>query len=172
MDINNKITNKNEKYNNIEIGLFSFKGRTGRLEFLKIYFTLVLFEFAYFFYIVPTAKKEYMITVFIIYCLISLAFLPMTVRRLHDSNLNGMYYLISLIPSLCNFINTEASSFITFISALFGVYSLYLMFRKGNSNTNNYGVPNPPKKYRDQTINIICVILFILIIVSIILSNS
>lgn len=151
------------------IGFFSLKGRTGRWEFAKIYLMSFLFGFVNLFFL-PLATNEYAIGFIIIYCLVLLALWPITVRRLHDSNLNGTYYLISLVPSLLNymgmFVVSEVSFLLAFIAAFMGIYFLYLIFRRGNAYSNNYGAPNTPKRYSNRTINGICVLLFIFIIVS------
>ena len=94
----------------------------------------------------------------------TLASIPITVRRLHDSNLGGEYYLISLIPIFVSFLGkfvlSEIYLFLAIISAGFGIYFLYLVLRQGDPNANNYGMPNPPKKYGDKTINLISALIF------------
>lgn len=154
---NNSIEDKNL------IGFFSFRGRTGRLEFFKIdimIFLLLIINLVYFF---PIASEEYISGFFIVYFIITLATVPIEVRRLHDSNLSGLYYFIGMIP---NFLIYFPYSFFSFISLGFTIYYLYLIFRAGDPNPNDYGPPNTPKKYGNKTINFICILLFILIIFS------
>jgi len=157
------------------IGFFSLKGRTERLEFFKVYLMTFLFGIINYVYFIPKASNEYTMGYIIIYCPILLAVFPMTVRRLHDSNLNGGYYLVSLIPTSLSFIGrfgpSEISFLLSIVSFIAGVYFLYLAFRKGSPDANSYGVPNPPKKYGNKTINTICICLFILIVISGILSG-
>ncbi len=157
------------------IGFFSLKGRTGRLEYFKVYLMTFLLGIINYVYFIPKATNEFVIGFIIAYCLITFAFFPMTVRRLHDSNLNGGYYLIELAPSVLsfigNFVPRELSFLFSIISFILGIYFLYLVFRSGSPSTNSYGIPDPPKKYGNRTINAICIGLFILIIVSGILSN-
>jgi len=157
------------------IGFFSLKGRTERLEFFKVYSMIFLFGIINYVYFIPEASNDYVIGFIIVYCLITLAFFPMTVRRLHDSNLNGGYYLIELVPSALafwgNFVPREISFLFSIISFVLGIYFLYLVFRPSDPNANIYGVPSPPKKYGNRTINAICIGLFILIVVSGILSG-
>nr|WP_315024886.1 DUF805 domain-containing protein [uncultured Aminipila sp.] len=184
MDIIKNNFNDNEENNictgekmqdDIDISLFSFKGRAGRMEFIKVYSLITLLGLINGFFILPTATDHYAIAFFITYCLISAAFWPMTVRRLHDSNLNGRYYLINLMPPLLNYIGVFATSevffFLAVVSAVLGVLFLYLILRSGDSFRNNYGDPNPSKKYSNKSINIICAFLFLLILISVILAN-
>ena len=168
---------RNDSYDNISIGLFSFKGRMSRLEFSKIYLSLILFGLVIIFYILPTAINinKYVIGIVIIYWLASIAILPMEVRRVHDSNLKGSYALIGFIPPVISFceriIPYQMSSLLAFVSATIGIFYFYLLFRQGNKHANNYGIPNPSKKYGNELINSICLFIFILIIISMILAN-
>lgn len=120
-------------------------------------------------YFIPNAKNAYVTGFLIISWLITLGTIPITVRRLHDSNLSGLYYLVTFIPNVlsswANFAPSEISIILWIVSAGFGLYFLYLVFRKGDEKANNYGLPNPHKKYTNKTINLICVLILILIIV-------
>lgn len=155
---------RDETYDDIVIGMFSLKGRANRLEFFKIEIMIFAFIIINSFYLIPTATEEYAIGVFIVSWIMTLAAMPITVRRLHDSNLGGEYYLISLIPIFISFLGkfvpSEIYFFLAIISAGFGIYFLYLVLRQGDPNANNYGIPNPPKKYGDKTINLISALIF------------
>ena len=166
---------KNKIDNEIFLGFFTLKGRTERLEFFKVYSMVFLLGIINYVYFLPGARNAYVWGYIIVYCLILLSIFPMTVRRLHDSNLNGGYYLVSLAPSLLSFIahftSSEVSFLLSLISFAAGIYFLYLTLRKGSAGVNNYGMPNPAKKYGRKKINAILLGLFFLIIVSGILSG-
>ena len=155
---------RDETYDDIVIGLFSLKGRANRLEFFKIEIMIFAFIAINSIYFIPISTEEYAIGVLIVSWIMTLASIPITVRRLHDSNLSGEYYLISLIPTFVSFLGKFVPSEIYFllaiISAGFGIYFLYLVLRQGDPNANNYGMPNPPKKYGDKTINLISALIF------------
>jgi len=161
--------------NQIFTDFFSLKGRCGRLDFFKVNAMIFLFGIINYVYFIPGATNTYLWGFIIFYCLILLSVFPMTVRRLHDSNLNGGYYLVSLAPSLLSFIAHFASSEVAFLISLISfvaeIYFLYLTLRKGSAGVNNYGMPNPTKKYGSKTINAILLGLFVLIIISGILST-
>ena len=149
---------------NKRIGFFSFKGRANRLEFFKIEAMTFLFLIINLVYFIPIASEEYIKGYFIITALIlTFATIPIEVRRLHDSNLSGLYYFIGMIP---NFLIHFRYLTISFISLGIAVYYLYLIFRAGTAEPNDYGVPNPPKKYGNKTINLICILIFVLIVIS------
>lgn len=160
---------RDEIFDDIVIGLFSLKGRANRLEFFKIEIMIFAFIVINSFYFIPAATKEYAIGVLIVSWIMTLATIPITVRRLHDSNLGGEYYFISLIPVfvafLGEFILSKIYFFLQVISVGFGIYFLYLVLRQGDPNANNYGIPNPPKKYGDKTINLISILIFIATVV-------
>lgn len=64
---------------------------------------------------------------FVLYIVFAILTLPFTVRRLHDLNKSGWWYLIFLIP-IINFF-----------------FGLYVGFFKGTDGTNQYG-PDPLAK--------------------------
>lgn len=159
----------NETYDDVLIGFFSLKGRSGRLEFFKIQSMVFLFMGINIVYFVPIASKEYITGFIITSWLMRLALIPMTVRRLHDSNLSGLYYLITLPPYVFSRVD---HLFFDYITLGIGIYYLYLILRAGDPYPNDYGIPNPPKKYGNKTINLTCMLVFILIIISGILATN
>lgn len=167
---------RDETYDNLVIGFFSLKGRANRLEYIKIESMIFLFLIINYVYFIPITPEKYTIGFIITSWIMTLATIPITVRRLHDSNLSGWYYLVSMVPNVLLLWGTSAPpsmySTLTVVSAGFGIYFLYLVLRRGDLCANNYGMPNPPKKYGSKTINLIFVLLFIFILVSGILATS
>ena len=159
-----------ERNGNKPIGFFSFEGRANRLEYFKVnimLWLLIIFNVTYLF---PSTIVEYAIGFAIVSCLILLAFAPITVRRLHDSNLNGGYYFLSLIsPFVTLFLGNVSfgmSIFLDLVIGSIGLWYCYLLFRQGTTGANDHGMPNQPKKYGDRTIVGIWIGLFIMIIFS------
>lgn len=156
--------------NNNKIGFFSLNGRSNRMEYFKIYILIVLFGIINYFYFIPTAKDQYVSFYIITYCILYVLFLPITVRRLHDSNLSGICVFIEIVPSILSYINkiilVESNYFLSVIAFIIDIYYLYLTFRKGNDFKNKYGFSDSPKSYNNKTINKICILFILLIIIS------
>ena len=159
----------NQKINQELIGFFSLQGRSGRLEYLKIESMIILFLLINSLYFVPRANEEYITGFLITAWFITFLAIPITVRRLHDSNLSGWFYLISLIPNIL----LRANHLIfPFIAAGFGIYFLYLVLRSGDPYPNEYGTSHPTKEYGNKAVNLICILLFIMIVISGILATN
>jgi len=115
-------------YNLLLKRFFSFKGRTGKKEYIiKIIFSFCIYFFWPYLYKWKTSfdiEFQAIITgIYVLLMLISLIqYFPLSVRRLHDINESGWYSLLTFVP----------------ISQFF---ILYLMFKKGTPGPNKYGEP-------------------------------
>lgn len=104
---------------------FDFKGRSTKKE----YFIFTIFEFLVFtplFILERKYGKTDLLTIILLICLIIyiIPYTALTIRRLHDFNLKGWWYLLSLIFSPIIF--------------------LVFCFIKGDKEKNKYG---PPPEY-------------------------
>ena len=168
--------NSNENVNNLAIGFFSFEGRSSRSETLKLLIPLLLcaVEIVYFVLLKAAAYMTiYFVGILIIYLLASLALIPIQVRRLHDSDLSENYILLIFAPIILNLsknlIPVNLFFILEIICFFMGLVYYYFMFRAGNPEHNQYGVPNAPTKYSHKTINILSITLVMLMIIIIIL---
>lgn len=120
-----------------EINLFNAQGRIGRMRFVTYNFSLVII--AYLFLILAlllvgadifqgsrsSANMGVFGAIMFIFIVAYLVFnIFFTVKRLHDVNLSGWVYLVTLIPVINVLI------------------ALYLLFAPGTEGQNNFG--NPP----------------------------
>jgi len=119
----------NNMYNLFFNRLFSFKGRSGKKEYIvKILLTFLIFFISP--YINDWKQERYHLSlicgfILVICMLISLIqYFPLSVRRLHDLNENGWYVFLTFVP-FCQF------------------FILWLMFKEGTDGANRYG--EPPK---------------------------
>ena len=146
------------------ISFFSFHGRASRLEFFKIYSSTYLFELLNLVYFFDGSSINYIIMVVAISYILLLASLPMTIRRLHDSNLDWKFVFVGFLPNILKFLPTT-SIILAIVSILLWFVNLYFLFRKGDTQSNKYGEPYCKNKYTAKTINIICIGILILTIV-------
>lgn len=114
------------------MNMFDFRTRAARAEYwwfqiiVIVAFSPVLLDVVNegFFYIVEPVLYAYTIAVFtVLFCLVSL-----TVRRFHDLNMSGWWYLLNFIPYAGHLI------------------IIAFMLMKGTDGPNQYGPP--PSPYR------------------------
>jgi uncharacterized membrane protein YhaH (DUF805 family)/DNA-directed RNA polymerase subunit RPC12/RpoP len=122
---------------NVKRGLF--KGRIGR----RVYFFGSIFSWLFlvlFIFIIAfldllsneTITAIYLFFFYLLFVYIIIINFSLAIRRLHDINKSGWYLLLSFIPLLGS------------------VFSLYILFKKGDKKINNYG---PPPKAKGFGIN-------------------
>jgi uncharacterized membrane protein YhaH (DUF805 family) len=100
----------------------NFKGRASRSNYW--YFVLFNFLFALVSLVIDAAIGISLL--YPLYALFSIVpSIAVAVRRLHDINKSGWWYLIGLIPMIGT------------------IWLLIYFFRKGDLHPNNYGVENP-----------------------------
>lgn len=108
---------------------FNFRGRARRAEYnyFNLYFILTTFFIAFFDGMIGTVSNEpsgYGLFATIFWLINLPPFLALVSRRLHDTDINGWWTLLSLVP-------------------LFSiVIGIICVFNPSNSDTNRYG-PNP-----------------------------
>lgn len=106
----------------------NFEGRARRTEYWMFYLFHVIIIFALAFLMGLSAESDVSFVFLILLIIYALGtFLPslaVTVRRLHDTNKSGWFYLISFIPYIG------------------GLILLIFMVIDGDTGTNNYG-PDP-----------------------------
>ncbi|HLO54366.1 MAG TPA: DUF805 domain-containing protein [Saprospiraceae bacterium] len=116
-----------------EEGLFSIKGRITLNQFLKrclpTGIILLLLSYIYFYYVLNYQYHVFIILIFLAVFIVSFIFSAIqSVKRLHDVNKSGWFFLIPL-------------------------YNIYLLFSKGCVGVNNYGIDPRPignVKYYDE----------------------
>ena len=102
---------------------FVFKGRASKSEF---WWFQLIWVVSYVVMIISNNEAIAFICLGII-IFIAIPLISVGVRRLHDTNKSGFYYLLSLIPFIGSFI------------------LLFMMIRDGTKGKNQYG-PDPLKK--------------------------
>ena len=114
-------------YNLLFKRFFSFKGRSGRKEYIvKILLTFTIC--IVWNYTIDKCNNNDLFTVLYVVGMaffmniMILQYYPLSARRLHDLNESGWYSLLTFVP----------------ISQFF---ILYLMFKKGTPGANKYGKP-------------------------------
>lgn len=134
---------------------FEINGRASRRD----YWMFILFNLIFFVSLIILSKIISLVYFglgilillipWFIYCFI--VFIPsftVTIRRLHDINKSGLWYLINFIP---------------FIG---GIWFLILLIKKSDSGENKYGpVPQTSANSKEQTMKAIRIIIFSLIVV-------
>lgn len=115
----------------------NFTGRARRKEYW--YFTLANLLILLFIYVLGSALSEggsenpddvYMIILGLYFLATMLPNIAVTVRRLHDTNKSGWYYLVSFIPYAG------------------GIWMLVLTVAEGTNGTNKYG-PDPKRPFNE-----------------------
>ena len=118
---------------------FRFRGRASRKEYFAFTISNLLLDFIItIFYFV--FKKNIPWLAFITYSIQAFLFIPgitVTVRRLHDINLSGWWWFISLVfGTITYFVNRQR--FLIF-EIFFIIFFLVIMSIKGTNGPNKYG---------------------------------
>ena len=103
---------------------FSIKGRIRRRAYILRALFLGVPAYALSYYMEEVDDFSVLIFIFILIIILSILQIMQFVKRLHDINMSGWYWLIQLIP---------------IINLIFG---LYVIFKDGTSGLNEYG-PDP-----------------------------
>lgn len=117
--------------------LFNYHGRLNRMEYIRrcLIYALAAIAMSVFSSFLGTIDYNLgMLMEIIIYAITIPVSVCLAIRRLHDLDKSGWFYLISLVPV---------------VNALLG---LYLLFAKGTEGDNQYG-PDPlaPKNESNST---------------------
>lgn len=117
--------------------LFNYHGRLNRMEYIRrcLIYALAAIAMSVFSSFLGTIDYNLgMLMEIIIYAITIPVSVCLAIRRLHDLDRSGWFYLISLVPV---------------VNALLG---LYLLFAKGTEGDNQYG-PDPlaPKNESNST---------------------
>jgi uncharacterized membrane protein YhaH (DUF805 family) len=136
-----------------EIRLFSSQGRMGRLRYMAysffiMYGSLILAALLVFAFPNLLSSSTHRIDGILIALglfFLSLMFIPLllTVQRLHDININGLFILALIIP-LLNF-----------------ALILALMFMPGSAKHNRFGAPPPPNSLLVKIFGILSLLIMI-----------
>lgn len=149
---------ENEKEMNLIQKLFSLKGRLGRSEYiiyrLICFLTYIIISYAYIYK--STYENGMLTTLFIISTLIHLwILLSIVIKRLHDIDKPGWYYILSWFPLINIWLECN------------------LLFKKGISTKNNYGHKNKlNKKHLFSSLGISFTLIFVMIFTSSLGGNS
>ena len=119
---------------------FDYQSRSSRSEFWWFYaFSLIITLFDA---IISSAVESigYLIISIIISIGIFIPFISLTIRRLHDIDLSGWWYLFySVVPLIIVLIALASSFYLIFISFFIYIYFVYLMVKKGTEGLNKFG---------------------------------
>lgn len=153
------------------IGFFSLRGRTNRRDFVKVMLAVLFFSIINQFVLMPGASTAYLAAALVMAILFRLATWPITIRRLHDTNHHGGYFLVEIIPPIGLSFFTDRlplplALLVVIIAFGFVFYYLILILGTGDSSDNNYGPPNPPQKYGNKTINVFCISIVLLTVLA------
>jgi uncharacterized membrane protein YhaH (DUF805 family) len=117
----------NKCFINVIRNSFNFKGRATRKEYWMFQLFSLFFIFFLFVVLLPVAyeKSSYfdwiMLLLSGLYLLVSLANIALTIRRFHDLNKSGWWFLWSLLPYI-------------------GIFIIgFFMLQRGDINDNQYG---------------------------------
>ena len=134
--------------------IFTTQGRLNRLPYNMYSFALLAISFVTIFLmsmlqgvastIEPISALAFGLLAFIVGMAAFIGQVTLTIRRLHDLNLSGWYYLLyivfSILPAV--FYNEESLTMI-FIALVFSLVSLilplFVIFKRGTAGENKYG---------------------------------
>jgi uncharacterized membrane protein YhaH (DUF805 family) len=118
-------------YDSLTKKYFQFSGRASRKE----YWILYLFTFCITYSLVFFKSNQFvMLALFLIFCI---PYITVSIRRLHDLNLNGFLELLILILMYI-FLLIKFTQLANIISLFYG---FILGIVKGTPTTNKYGEP-------------------------------
>lgn len=177
LDVSAKDTNPNSKLNIVSMfmSIFSFKGRINRLQYIirllvLSFLTAIFTRLSTYGYLRHIDWINMLGTLLVTVCVI--AFYTNMVKRIHDLGKTGSWVIPNIIIGILGLIY-ENTAFI-----LISLPYAALLFMKGNSDANEYGIPSQHKtnnnKFTDtlsllfsKNINIakIIVIVFLLLII-------
>lgn len=136
-----------------EIRLFSSQGRMGRLRYMAYSFSIVygslflaaLLVFAFPNLLNSSTHRVDAVLVIIGLFFLSLMFVPLllTIQRLHDMNINGLFILLFIIPLLN------------------AALVLALMFIPGSAKHNRFGAPPPPNSLLNKIFGILSLLVML-----------
>ena len=150
---------------------FSIKGRISRIDYLKIYLSIFFFEVINVLYCFPKENIRYMITILVVSYLLLVLTIPITIRRLHDTNRSGKYIILDFLSlgvrlaPLFGYVNIM----LFFIGTVTEIAFLILIFKKGTLENNKYGAPEPIHNNIFDGINVFTYIILLLTLISFIL---
>ena len=120
---------------------FDYQSRSSRSEFWWFYaFTLLTYFFDAIIRTVSGESIGYLIISIIISIGIFVPYISLTIRRFHDINLSGWWYLFyCVLPLAIILIAFVSSLYLMFLLLIMFIYFVYLMAKKGTEGPNEFG---------------------------------
>lgn len=111
---------------------FNFKGRARRTEYwIYSMFFILYFIYGYFFVDHLIENTAFLVCYLIVFLALSIPALSLEIRRLHDINLSGWYFFVTMI---------------------FSPFALYIAFKDSHPIANKWG-ENPKKQHQKMEVS-------------------
>lgn len=153
-------------------GFFSMRGRTSRKTFLKLVLPLLLFGCVGNLFSQYNSNLIYALVTAVISIVIWLCFIPLIIRRFHDSNYSWKILFITLGSYVCQVLTSMidilldlnavnnfvvVTGYIVWIGGMvLFVLNLFFLLLKGTPQANRYGEPEALSAEEARQINLLC----------------